>query len=191
MPLLFLKGNSGKSTGSFQATDRNSSSSPINFLPVFLLLAILAITWKLIFGYQDKALTLEEIEKSLSPEELEAFHAEKNAVDEKFENCIQYILYALKDGRYQCASCPPGIPFVTLKKGDIWYIGHTCQEEDERHSQAFQKSNGVWMFTNYVGSKEECHKLELKLIRAYKFLPESVKPETKLILPPYNRTDKN
>ena len=191
MALLFLRSNNEKSSSFFRTTGSSSSPSPINFLPIFLVLAILAIAWKLIFGYQDKALTLEEIEKSLSPEESAAFEVEKNVVDEKFENCIQYILYALRDGKYTCASCPPGIPFVTLKKGDIWYIGHTCQEEDERHSQTFQKSNGVWMFTNYAGSKEECHKLELKLIRAYKFLPESVKPETKLILPPYNRTDKN
>lgn len=144
-----------------------------------------------IFGYKENALTVEDIEKTLTPEELEAYRAAQSEVDEKFEDCIQYILYAVEDGLYECASCPPGIPFVTLKEGEIWYIGHTCQEENGRHSQAFQRKHGVWMFTNYVGSKETCHKVELKLIRGYKYLLESIKPEVKLILPPYNRTDKN
>ena len=92
---------------------------------------------------------------------------------------------------YECLSCPPGIPFVTLKKGEIWYIGHTCQDDNDRHSRAFRQEHNVWLYTNYVGPKEECHKIELKLIRGYKYLPESQKPEAKLFLPPYNRTDKN
>ena len=148
------------------------------------------MAWSLIFGYQEDAITIEEIEKSLTPKELESYRAAQKEVDEKFENCIQYILYALKDGKYQCASCSPGIPFVTLKKGEIWYIGHTCQKEDLRHSSSFQKKHRVWMATNFVGSKVACHEVELKLIRGYKYLPESFKPEGKLILPPYNRTDK-
>lgn len=165
---------------------------PINFFPLLLALLIVGvIVWKLMSGYQEKALTIEDIEKTLSPEELEAYKAAQKEVDEKFENCIQYILYALDDGLYECLSCPPGIPFVTLKEGEIWYIGHTCQDGDERHTQPFQKKHRVWMHTNYIGSKQECHKVELKLLRGYKYLPESLKPEIKLVLPPYNRTDKN
>lgn len=165
---------------------------PIDFFPFLLaLLVLVAIVWKLMSGYQEKALTIEGIEKSLGPQELEAYKASQKEVDEKFEHCIQYILYALEDGIYECLSCPPGIPFVTLKKGEIWYIGHTCQDDNDRHSRAFRQEHNVWLYTNYVGPKEECHKIELKLIRGYKYLPESQKPEAKLFLPPYNRTDKN
>jgi len=191
MALLFLKGNNKRSTGSFQTPDGPRHPSPINFLLVFLFLIFVFLVGKLIFGYQDKAITLEEIEKTLSPKELETYRAGQKKVDEKFENCIQYILYAAKDGLYECASCPPGIPFVTLKKGEIWYIGHTCQNDDARHSRSFRERHNVWLFTNYIGSGEECHKIELKLLKGYRFLPESVKPEMKLMLPPYNRTDLN
>lgn len=171
--------------------DKKAYRPPFNFLPIFIVLLLTATLWTLISGYQKKALTVEEIESHLSPEGLVEYQSEQRDVDEKFEDCIQYFLYALADGPYQCLSCPPGIPFVTLKKGEIWYIGHTCQENDARHTKSFRQQNNVWMFTNFVGTKEECHKLELKLIRGYKYLPESQKPEIKLLLPPFNRTAQN
>ncbi|MCB0598799.1 MAG: hypothetical protein KDD28_32295, partial [Phaeodactylibacter sp.] len=127
------------------------------------------------------------------PRALEVYKAAQKEVDEKFENCIQYILYALEDGMCECLSCPPGIPFpfVTLKEGEIWYIGHTCQDDNDRHSRAFRQKHNVWLYVNYVEPKEKCHKIELKLIRGCKYLPESRKPEAGLIFPPYNQTDKN
>ena len=164
---------------------------PINFLPVFIALLLLAVAWRLLAGYRKDALKVEDIETSLTPEELQEYRAHQHQVEKKFEQCTQYILYALDNGLYQCRSCPPGIPFVTLKKGEIWYIGHTCRENDARHSRAFRQEHNVWMFTNFVGTKEECHKIELKLLQGYRYLPESQKQEIKLILPPNNRTAQN
>lgn len=190
--LLLTRERIGQPPGILRPGKNNVHKLPFNFFPFLLaLLIVAAIVWKLMSGYQEKALTIEDIEKSLSPEELEAYKAAQKEVDDKFENCIQYILYALEDGIYECLSCPPGIPFVTLKEGEIWYIGHTCQDDNNRHSRSFRQKHNVWLYTNYVGPKEECHKIELKLIRGYQFLPESFKPEAKLIIPPYNRTDKN
>lgn len=190
MTLLFV--DFRNSPGAFRASgERRAYPPPINFLPVFLLLALLALAWQLVFGYEDEALRIEDIERMLTPEELTAYRAAQQEVDNKFGRCIQYILYAQEDGLYECAACPPGIPFVTLKKGDIWYIGYTCQDDAARHSHSFRKKRGVWLFINYIGSVEECRKIELKLLRGYRFLPESIKPEIKLILPPNNRTDKN
>lgn len=169
----------------------NAYEPPFNFfLFILALLVVVALVWKLSYGYQEKALTIEDIEQSLDPQELEVYKAAQKEVDEKFENCIQYILYALEDGMYECLSCPPGIPFVTLKEGEIWYIGHTCQDDNDRHSRAFRQKHNVWLYVNYVEPKEKCHKIELKLIRGYKYLPESRKPEARLIFPPYNQTDK-
>lgn len=196
MKQLFLRtGPSHHPTGAGTLNGgRNASFKPPPNL-LLLLLSILAVCvfifWKLKFGYQKEALTVEKIEEFLTPKELEAYQAAQKEVDDKFENCIQYILYALADGKYVCLSCPNSIPFVTLKEGEIWYIGHTCQNDEVRHSKSFRQKHNVWMFTNYVGRKEECHRIELKLIRGYKYLPESQKPETKLFIPPYNQTDKN
>lgn len=192
MALLFLKAHgSRRPAKDLNARNNSSPSPPFHFIPILLAIVLIALAGKWIFGYKERALRVEEIEKSLTPEELGAYQSAQSEVDEKFENCIQYILYALEDGLYECANCPPGIPFVTLKEGEIWYIGHTCQDGDDRHTQPFQKKHRVWMHTNYIGSKQECHKVELKLLRGYKYLPESLKPEIKLVLPPYNRTDKN
>ena len=162
---------------------------PFNFLPVFIVLLILGVIWSLIFGYEPGSIRIEDIESGLSPEELREYRASQEEVEEKFEECTQYILYAIRDGKYPCLSCPAKIPFVTLKKGEIWYIGHTCQEDDMRHSRSFRRKNNVVYFSNYKGTKQECLEVELKLIRGYKYLPESQKPEGKLHLPPYNRTD--
>ncbi len=190
--MKLMRKNEHQPDGFLKPMENIPSRPSFNFLALLLaLLAIgVALYWMMKRGYQDGAITIEEIEKSLDPQELESYRAAQKEVDDKFEYCVQYILYALEDGKYQCLSCPPGIPFVTLKEDEIWYIGHTCQEHDDRHSKAFRKKHNVEMRLNYIGPKAECHRIELKLIRGYRYLPESLKPEIKLTLPPFNRTDK-
>lgn len=184
MPLLFL--TSERQDISVDPEKKNPNSS-FNYL--LLLVVFLIVIGRWLYEYEDDAITVEQIEETLGPEELEAYKNAQQQVDDKFQNCIQYILYATEPGPYQCLSCPGGIPFVTLKKMEIWYIGHTCQDAESRHSISFRKKHDVRMSINYEGPKHECHRIELKLIRGYKYLPESIKPEGKLILPPYNQTD--
>lgn len=189
--LLLQSGNGRTKTTASTGQPQRAYRRPLNFLPFFLLLLVLAAIWNIKAGYEEGALTVEDIEKSLTPEELISYREAQLDVDAKYARCVQYILYATSDGKYTCLSCPPGIPFVTLKRDEIWYIGHTCQDEGNRHSKAFRTRNNVRLFTNYIGTKEDCHKIELKLIQGYQYLPESLKPEIKLVLPPYNRTGKN
>ena len=132
-----------------------------------------------------KKITIEEIEQNLNSEELAEYKAIQQKIDDKHENCEQYFLVATVEGQRICRSCPPGLSFVTLKKGEIFYIGYTCLG-DSRHSRGFLDEHEVIKLVNFTGTRDQCHNMELKLINGYKYLEESLKPEAKLVIPPYN-----
>ncbi len=157
----------------------SNSQPPFWWWP--LIFVGIVVTVALLF----KKITVEDIEQSLTPEELEEYQAVQKKIDDKHEDCEQYFLVALVDGKRLCRSCPPGISFVTLKKGEIFYIGYTCLG-DARYSRSFLDEHEVSKLVNFTGTRDQCHNMELKLINGYKYLEESLKPEAKLVIPPYN-----
>ena len=158
-------------------TNRVDQKPP--YIPIILLGLIILL------GFSLYRIMVEDVEELLDPEELSKFRELQKAVDDKYTDCEQYFLLAATDGRRICRSCPQGISFVTLKKGEIFYIGHTCRGGD-RHSEKFLDQHRVFRYINHRGSRDDCHRLELKLINGYQYLPQAQKPEVKLILPPYN-----
>jgi hypothetical protein len=84
-----------------------------------------------------------------------------------------------------CLRCPNGIEMVTVKKDEVYKYGITTQGR-ARYSRAYLLSLRLRMEEEVWGEYTLCRKAEINKIMTYRFLPESQKPEVKLIRPPGN-----
>ena len=148
------------------------------FLPIGIILILLAFAGSKFWEryYNDPNLDRSEVEEA---------QREAEEVKERHEVWIQYVLIADTDGKRPCLRCPGGIPEVTLKAGEIYKYGITTQGE-ARYTKAEYKSLRVSYFEEFYGTYLECKEMEVNKIVAYRFLPQSKKPEVKLLRPPGN-----
>ncbi len=150
------------------------------FRALLLLLVALAVYfggadfWKRF--YDDPALDKSEVRA-----------AEENAdeIAERHELWIQYVLIADHTMKRPCLRCPGGVKMVTVKTGEIYKYGITTQGK-ARYAAEHYKKLGVTFFEEYRGSYEACKRMEINKIIAYRFLPQSLKLEVKLLRPPGN-----
>jgi len=151
------------------------------YFPVMLLLAgLIAI----LFASSDFWKRFYD-DPSLDNAEVEAAQREAEEVAYKHENWIQYVLRANTTMQRPCLRCPNGITKVTVKAGEIYRYGITTQGR-ARYDREFLRLLELRMEEEVYGNYITCKKAEINKIIAYRFLPESQKPEVKLIRPPGN-----
>ncbi|MEN0004184.1 MAG: hypothetical protein AAF798_08575 [Bacteroidota bacterium] len=121
----------------------------------------------------------------LNQEEVEAAQKEAEEITERHEVWIQYVLIADYPGKRPCMRCPGGVALVTLKTGEVYKYGITTQGRN-RYSESYYAKLGLTYIEEFRGSYEECKAREINKIMAYRFLPQSKKPEVKLVRPPGN-----
>jgi len=117
--------------------------------------------------------------------EVVAAQREAEAIAEKHETWVQYALVATSTMKRPCLRCPNGITIVTVKKGEVYKYGITTQGE-ARYQQQLYENLQLRMVEEVVGEYTICKKAEVNKIIGYRFLPESQKPEIKLLRPPGN-----
>ena len=117
--------------------------------------------------------------------EVNAIEKEANEISGRHKHWTQYALVANTTMVRPCLRCPNGVELVTVKAGEIYKYGITSQGPN-RYSNEYYSKLGLFMSEEYHGSYEMCKQMEINKILAYRFLPESAKPEVKLIRPPGN-----
>jgi hypothetical protein len=105
----------------------------------------------------------------------------------RLENCVQYVLYASKDGFYPCHSCSDSVQ-IFLHKGEVWYYGETCYETS-RYDEDFRRNSGLNFFVQYRGNKHQVILEQKRKIYHYPLLPEAVNRKFSIIRPPGNKND--
>jgi len=159
---------------------KKNSLSPIHLLPIliigFLLLFGGAKFWERFYN-----------DPTLDPAEVAAAQKEAEEIAERHETWIQYALIATTNMKRPCLKCPKGIIMVTVKAGEVYKYGITTQGKS-RYTQSQYAKLGVALIEQHRGDYSSCKAQEVNKILSYRFLPESRKPEGKLIRPPGNAT---
>ena len=122
---------------------------------------------------------------NLDQAEIETAQQEAQKIIDRHGEWVQYVLIATTTMKRPCMRCPGGIPMVTVKAGEIYKYGITTQGES-RYTRGLYTQLNLSYFEEYQGKYIECKELEVNKISSYQFLPESQKPEGKLIRPPGN-----
>lgn len=122
---------------------------------------------------------------NLDTEAVEAVKKEAEDIKSRHENWIQYKLVAINTMKRPCLRCPNGIKTVTVRKGEVYKYGITTQGQ-ARYTSTQYSYLDVRLLTEFEGNYTECKNMEIDKILSYQFLPESQKPEVKLIRPPGN-----
>jgi hypothetical protein len=117
--------------------------------------------------------------------EVEAAQQEAEEIVKKHEEWTQYALVAITTRKRPCFRCPNGVTMVTVKKGEIFKYGITTQGEARYKRKLYNKLE-LQMIEEVIGDYTICKKAEINKILSYQFLPESQKPEVKLVRPPGN-----
>jgi len=117
--------------------------------------------------------------------EVEAAQQEAEEIAKRHENWIQYALIATSTMKRPCLRCPNGVNIVTVKTGEVYKYGITTQRE-KRYKQRLYQTLEVRLQEEVEGSYTMCKTSEINKILAYRFLPESRKPEVILTRPPGN-----
>jgi hypothetical protein len=149
---------------------------PFIFLLVGLVVALFAYSdfWKRFYDDPD-----------LDKAEVEAARQEAEEIAKRHEVWVQYVLVADYTTKRPCLRCPNGIPVVTVNTGEIYKYGITTQGIG-RYTESQYIQLGVTYLEEFRGSYLECKEMEINKILAYRFLPQSQKPEVKLLRPPGN-----
>ena len=146
--------------------------------PLLLITGVLAITyskfWEPFYRNPD-----------LNPAEIAAAEQEAEEIMNRHEDWVQYALIANSTRSRPCLRCPDGVQMVTVKAGEVYKYGITTQNNN-RYTKELLRTLDLRFVKQDEGSYTKCKSSEINKIVAYKFLPESVKPEVKLIRPPGN-----
>ncbi len=161
-----------------QAVKSTGGHNPLPFLPILIVLFILAFAGS-------KFWERFRNDPNLDQSEVEAAQKEAEAITKRHEVWVQYVLIADYTMQRPCLRCPNGVTMVTVKAGEIYKYGITTQGE-ARYAKKLYAHLGVTFFEEHEGTYLECKELEVNKISAYQFLQESNKPEVKLIRPPGN-----
>lgn len=152
--------------------------SPFRFFLLFILFLVLAYAgsefWEQFYN-----------DPTLDPEEVAAAQREAEEIANRHETWIQYALIATTTMQRPCLRCPNGIHIVTVRTGEVYKYGITTQGQ-ARYEQQLYENLQVRMVEQVVGEYTLCKTAEVNKIVAYRFLPESQKPEVKLNRPPGN-----
>ena len=116
---------------------------------------------------------------------IEEAQREAEEIVNRHSEWVQYALIANSTMKRPCLRCPGGVDMVTVREGEIYKYGITTRGVS-RYSQSFISLLDLRFFIEYKGSYIECKEMEINKIVSYKFLPESQKPEIRLIRPPGN-----
>ena len=122
---------------------------------------------------------------NLDREAVEAAQREAEEIVDRHAVWVQYVLVANTTMKRPCLNCPGGITMVTVRAGEVYKYGITTQGES-RYSRSIYDQLGLNYYEEYEGSYIECKEMEINKITSYLFLPESKKPEVKLIRSPGN-----
>ena len=113
------------------------------------------------------------------------------------EEAEQYVLLALKDGLYECLTCPNGTFY--LLKGEVAKVGTTVRGEDGRYPKAYYDRNRLRYQTEYRGDKLTAEIREFLRLVNYPLLQENLdrpaRPQGgveryRLARPPMNPVDR-
>jgi hypothetical protein len=102
---------------------------------------------------------------------------------DKLNNAEQYALYALSDGYYTCSHCSEGEAY--LYAGEVAKYG-TSINPATRYTSQYLREKNVYYVTQFKGNLQACLEEEARKLYRYYALPENMKRERPLILPPYN-----
>lgn len=126
-----------------------------------------------------------EKQPGLDPKELADVKDEVVRRAEKHESWIVYKLVAISPGLRPCIRCTGGVTTTILHPGEVWKYGITTAQDRRYESRLYQNLD-LRMVEVAAGDYTKCRALELTMISAYKFLPESKKPFGHLARPPGN-----
>lgn len=122
---------------------------------------------------------------NIDPEAIVEAEEEAEEIINRHKKWVQYVLIANSTMKRPCLRCPNSVAMVTVKAGEIYKYGITTQGKS-RYTEQDLISFDLRFVRQHQGSYIECKKLEVNKIVAYQFLPESFKPELKLVRPPGN-----
>ena len=107
--------------------------------------------------------------------------------------CMQYALVAASDGWFPCYNCGTETT-VSLKKGEVWKYGKTCNGEHGRYSGGLPFDN-LQFEVQFSGTEIQC--LVMEKIKIYNYLvhPENIaraieNQTTPILRPAGNRIDR-
>ena len=156
---------------------------------LFLLLLLLGVA---LIGYYfmggdppSPVVINEDGEEVLSPERQAKLDRELEEID----NTMQYALIADYDGYYPCYTCPNGSTTLFLYKGEIWKYGITRKGERKRYPGKSYGAPNLSFVVQFIGTSNECLKMEKIKIYHYPLLPEARKRKIRLFRPPGNAND--
>jgi len=171
---------------------------PLFFLKIVLFFAIFGMVFYLFSNFYASENPLKEVindEKvweevknlEIPTQSLDKLIREIKGIKDKIRKgnpCVQYTLIATRNAWFACYKCPS--QKVYLEAGEIWKIGKTCFEQEERYKGGLPDSR-LTFSREFVGTAEQCLIVEKVKLYAYFFYPENQKREKPLILPAGNK----
>lgn len=195
--MLFFKTDISKTTSTGKEIPMKVSSNPedkpnpnpgtgLYFLLIFLALGVVLFALQQMAGGKKSPIEVDEKGNvTLAPHRKEKLEKELEEID----NAIQYSLRATEDGYFPCYTCPDGMGTIYLYKGEIWRFGTTRKGDNGRYPSGNYGAPNIFFVPEFVGTYGECLKMEKIKIYNYPLMPESMKRDFILAIPPGNLID--
>ncbi len=158
----------------------------LHFLLIFIALGgVLFALQQMAEGKKSPIVVDESGKASLAPHRKEKLEREIEEID----NAAQYALRAENDGYFPCYTCPDGKGTIYLYKGELWRVGTTRKGDKGRYPKRDYGAPNLTFFIEFEGTYSECLKMEKIKIYNYPLLPEAMKRDFILAIPPGNLID--
>lgn len=156
-----------------------------SFLWLVALIGVSITLWEMAGAKKSPIVIDEKGNATLAP------HREKKLQKElgEIDNAVQYALRASESGYFPCYTCPDGKGTIYLQKGEVWRYGTTRKGENGRYPSGDYGVPNLTFVPEFVGTYSECLKMEKTKIYHYPLLPEALKRDFILAIPPGNLID--